>query len=72
MSRQTKAPQVLERVVRRALSGKGARVEAKNAFEGLDWKLAGIRSHNSYHLGQVVLLRRMRGVWPPPGGGLTW
>ncbi|HSP07188.1 MAG TPA: DinB family protein [Acidobacteriota bacterium] len=31
-----------------------------------------IASHNSYHLGQVALLRQMLGVWPPPGGGLTW
>jgi uncharacterized damage-inducible protein DinB len=31
-----------------------------------------IASHNSYHLGQVVLLRQMLGAWPPPGGGLTW
>jgi uncharacterized damage-inducible protein DinB len=28
--------------------------------------------HNSYHLGQVVLLRRALGAWPPPGGGDTW
>ena len=31
-----------------------------------------IASHNSYHLGQAVLLRRMLGTWPPPSGGLTW
>jgi uncharacterized damage-inducible protein DinB len=31
-----------------------------------------IASHNSYHLGQVVLLRQMLGAWPPPSGGLTW
>jgi uncharacterized damage-inducible protein DinB len=34
--------------------------------------LAGAASHNSYHLGQVVLLRRMLGAWPPPMGGDTW
>ena len=28
--------------------------------------------HNSYHLGQVVLIRRMLGAWPPPSGGDTW
>jgi len=28
--------------------------------------------HNSYHLGQIVLLRRLLGAWPPPGGGDTW
>ena len=28
--------------------------------------------HNSYHLGQIALLRRSLGVWPPPGGGDSW
>jgi uncharacterized damage-inducible protein DinB len=31
-----------------------------------------IASHNSYHAGQVVLLRQILGAWPPPSGGLTW
>ena len=31
-----------------------------------------IATHNSYHVGQVVLLRQMLGAWPPPSGGLTW
>jgi uncharacterized damage-inducible protein DinB len=26
--------------------------------------------HNAYHLGQVVLMRRILGAWPPPGGGM--
>jgi hypothetical protein len=34
--------------------------------------LQAIASHNSYHLGQVVVLRQMLGRWPPPSGGLTW
>jgi hypothetical protein len=29
-------------------------------------------SHLSYHLGEVVLMRRMLGLWPPPSGGYTW
>ena len=28
--------------------------------------------HNSYHLGQIVLLRQQLGAWPPPKGGDTW
>jgi uncharacterized damage-inducible protein DinB len=28
--------------------------------------------HNTHHLGQVVLLRRLLGAWPPPGGGDSW
>lgn len=29
-------------------------------------------SHISCHLGEVVLLRRMLGIWPPPSGGYSW
>ena len=31
-----------------------------------------IASHNSYHIGQIVVLRQMLSSWPPPSGGLTW
>jgi len=31
-----------------------------------------IALHNSYHVGQVVLLRQVMGAWPPPSGGATW
>jgi DinB superfamily len=34
--------------------------------------LQAIASHNSYHVGQVVIMRQMGGTWPPPKGGLTW
>lgn len=44
-----------------------------------DWRgirrgegLAILAQHNSYHLGQIVLLRRVLGAWPPPSGGDTW
>ena len=29
-------------------------------------------SHLSYHIGEIVLLRRMIGAWPPPSGGYSW
>ena len=28
--------------------------------------------HNSYHIGQVAIMRRVLGIWPPRGGGDTW
>lgn len=28
--------------------------------------------HNSYHVGQIVMIRRALGAWPPKGGGDTW
>lgn len=34
--------------------------------------LQAMASHLSYHLGQIVLLRRMQKAWPPPSGGDTW
>jgi uncharacterized damage-inducible protein DinB len=36
---------------------------------GILWQMV---AHNSYHLGQVALLRRSLGAWPPPGGSDTW
>ena len=29
-------------------------------------------AHNSYHAGQMALLLRAFGAWPPAGGGDTW
>jgi len=29
-------------------------------------------AHNSYHVGQIALIRRVLGAWPPSGGGDTW
>jgi uncharacterized damage-inducible protein DinB len=28
--------------------------------------------HNSYHFGQIAMLRRVLGAWPPRGGGDSW
>ncbi|MFZ3276010.1 MAG: DinB family protein [Candidatus Sulfotelmatobacter sp.] len=45
-----------------------------------DTKLAGtleavlgqMVAHNSYHTGQIAMIRRALGAWPPRGGGDTW
>ena len=29
-------------------------------------------NHNSYHLGQIVYIRKLLKRWPPPKGGDTW
>ena len=34
--------------------------------------LVHVANHNAHHLGQVVLLRRLIGRWPPPSGSWTW
>jgi len=28
--------------------------------------------HNSHHLGQIITMRRLMRLWPPPGGTITW
>lgn len=35
-------------------------------------QLESLAAHNAYHLGRVVLLRQLLGIWPPPSGGFTW
>jgi hypothetical protein len=34
----------------------------------VDYDLTETALHNAYHFGQIVLLRRMQGLWPPAGG----
>jgi uncharacterized damage-inducible protein DinB len=34
--------------------------------------LTHVAVHNAHHLGQVVVLRQMMGVWPPPSGSWTF
>ena len=36
------------------------------------WRTTTRRFHNSYHAGQIALLRRQFGAWPPERGGDTW
>jgi hypothetical protein len=28
--------------------------------------------HNSHHLRQIITMRRLMSLWPPPGGTITW
>jgi uncharacterized damage-inducible protein DinB len=43
--------------------------QASMSVVAVAWQTA---VHNTYHIGQVALLRRVFGVWPPQGGGDTW
>jgi uncharacterized damage-inducible protein DinB len=38
-------------------------------LEALLWQMV---AHNSYHVGQVTMIRRMLGAWPPLRGGDAW
>jgi uncharacterized damage-inducible protein DinB len=53
--------------------------EIESAYDG-DKKVAGtleavlwqMVAHNSYHVGQIAMVRRALGAWPPCGGGDSW
>ena len=34
--------------------------------------LVHVATHNAHHLGQVIVLRQVMGLWPPPSGAWTW
>ena len=57
---------------RAALEGLGARIAHRARGETVQDVLWQMAAHNSYHTGQVALLRRAFGAWPPAGGGDTW
>jgi len=40
-----------------------------NSLEAVLWQMV---AHNSYHVGQIAMMRRVLGVWPPRGGGDSW
>lgn len=61
----------LRRLDQHASDAELLRKRGRRGRSGLDM-LQAIASHNSYHAGQVVVVRQMVGAWPPPSGGLTW
>jgi uncharacterized damage-inducible protein DinB len=38
-------------------------------LEAVLWQVV---AHNSYHTGQIAMLRQILSAWPPRGGGDTW
>ncbi len=38
-------------------------------LEAVLWQMV---AHNSYHTGQIAVIRRALGAWPPRAGGDTW
>lgn len=46
----------------------GSADTASELYRGrsVGYMLASQSTHNAYHLGQIVLLRRLQGSWPPP------
>jgi uncharacterized damage-inducible protein DinB len=44
-------------------------VKHSSSLEAVLWQTL---VHNSYHVGQIAVLRRALGAWPPSGGGDSW
>jgi uncharacterized damage-inducible protein DinB len=44
----------------------------KNLSGSLESVLWQTVAHNSYHIGQIALIRRALNAWPPTAGGDTW
>ena len=59
-------PAALSREVPAAHSQQGAQ---PSSVEAILWQTM---AHNTYHTGQIAVLRRSFGAWPPVGGGDTW
>jgi uncharacterized damage-inducible protein DinB len=43
--------------------------QVAGTLEAVLWQMV---AHNSYHTGQIAMMRRGLGAWPPRGGGDTW
>lgn len=61
------APEALNRAV--PITSEAGHANQGKTVEDVVWQTI---AHNSHHLGQVVLLRRLLDSWPPPQGGDTW
>jgi uncharacterized damage-inducible protein DinB len=40
-----------------------------NTLEAVLWQMV---AHNSYHVGQIAMVRQALGAWPPKSGGDSW
>jgi uncharacterized damage-inducible protein DinB len=43
--------------------------KVEGTLEAVLWQMV---AHNSYHTGQIAMIRRVLNAWPPRGGGDTW
>ena len=59
-------PEELNRQIESAHPGD---TKLAGTLEAVIWQMV---AHNSYHTGQVVVIRRAQGAWPPPTGSDAW
>jgi uncharacterized damage-inducible protein DinB len=60
------SPQEMQRQIESAQLGDQ---KLAGTLEAVLWQMV---AHNSYHTGQIAMIRRILGAWPPRGGGDTW
>jgi len=58
-----------EEMRRQIETGHEGDAKLAGTLEAVLWQMV---AHNSYHTGQIAMIRRALGVWPPRGGGDTW
>jgi uncharacterized damage-inducible protein DinB len=60
------SPQEMERQIETVHEGDK---QVAGSLDAVLWQMV---AHNSYHTGQIAMIRRALGAWPPRGGGDTW
>jgi uncharacterized damage-inducible protein DinB len=60
------SPQEMQRQIESVHKGD---TKLAGTLEAVLWQMV---THNSYHTGQIAMIRRMLKAWPPRGGGDTW
>ena len=60
------SPQELQREIESVHDGDK---KLAGTLEAVLWQMV---AHNSYHVGQIAMVRRALGAWPPRGGGDSW
>ena len=64
--------QSIEKVKNILEQGKVLEVTTNEYYSNQYEIIQAMASHLSYHLGELVLLRRILGNWPPQSGGYVW
>lgn len=60
------SPQELQREIESSYDGDK---KIAGTLEAVLWQMV---AHSSYHVGQIAMVRRALGTWPPRGGGDSW
>jgi len=65
-ARSNSSPQEMQRQIQ---SVHEADKKHAGTLEAVLWQMV---AHNSYHAGQIAMIRQALGAWPPRAGGDTW